>query len=184
MDKRTCAVDGCGRTPIGWDFCARHYRNWRFTRDPLTPPIPWQARFMTKIGHLDGSDCWMWLGALNPETGYGYFNQEGTIRLAHQVAYELGHGPMPAGLEPDHTCVNRPCVNWDHLEAVTHRENVLRSNSPAALQARSEVCPNDHHYTPANTLIIDGNRRCAICLYAKQERRNRTKREARARRYG
>jgi HNH endonuclease len=137
---------------------------------------------MAKVDRGDDDECWPWLGAVNEETGYGIFNQNGTTRAAHQIAYEIGHGPIPDGLEPDHGCRNRPCVNWWHLEAVTHQENVLRSYSPSALAARSEECPNRHRYTAETTLLIGGQRRCAICLAAKQQRRNLTKRQARMRR--
>lgn len=188
-EKRTfpvsrCRADGCNEKIVGWRLCVRHYQNWRFTGDPLTAPPPetWLTRFMAKIDRRSDDDCWPWLGALNSDTGYGYFNQDGKTRLAHQVAYEIAYGEIPAGMEPDHRCSNRPCVNWHHLEAVTHRENVLRSKGISAMYAHREHCPNDHPYTPDSTIWTEAGRRCAICLAAKMDRRNRTKREARMRR--
>lgn len=177
-----CSTAGCGGKIIGWGLCARCYQIWRYTGDPLVAlPPPWLLRFMAKVDRGGPGECWPWLGAINLETGYGLFNQNGTTRLVHQVAYEIGYGKIPEGLEPDHTCRNRPCVNWFHLEAVTHRENVLRSYSPSAIAAASDECPNGHRYTPETTLDVDGQRRCAICWAAKQERRNTTKRLARMR---
>lgn len=185
MDKRTlrvvdaCSTADCGGKVIGWGLCVPCFQRWRFSGDAAVEMPAWQTRFMCKVDRCGDDECWPWLGAINRETGYGYFNQNGTIRLAHQVAYEIGHGKIPPGLEPDHTCRNRPCVNWHHLEAVTHRENVLRSTSPSALAAQSDECPNGHKYTPDTTFYIGLQRRCDLCWTAKMERRNQTKREAR-----
>lgn len=57
---------------------------------------------------------------------------------AHRVAYELEREPIPPGLEPDHLCKNRACVRPDHLELVTHRENVLRGDGFYAKAHRGE----------------------------------------------
>src|SRR6202030_118623 len=67
------------------------------------------------------SGCWLWLGACN-EFGYGKF---GKVK-AHRFSYEREKGPIPDGLEIDHLCRNKSCVNPDHLEAVTHGENRRR----------------------------------------------------------
>lgn len=50
----------------------------------------------------------------------------GRDRPAHIVFYERAHGPVPAGLQLDHICRNRRCVNPDHLEPVTQAINVQR----------------------------------------------------------
>jgi len=81
-------------------------------------------------------------------------------------------------LEIDHLCRVRCCVNPDHLEAVTHRENILRGNTFAAVNAAKTHCPKGHEYTPENTRIHTGGRRqCIACSraydrarYAKQPR--------------
>lgn len=69
--------------------------------------------------------CWFWTG--NAEPGkYGYLFFDGRKRRPHEVSYERINGPIPAGLELDHTCEEKLCVRPDHLEAVTHKENVRR----------------------------------------------------------
>lgn len=70
--------------------------------------------------------CWIWGKNLN-DRGYGLFvGASATGRVAHRVIFERERGPVPAGLELDHLCRVRACVNPDHLEPVTHQENMRR----------------------------------------------------------
>ena len=71
------------------------------------------------------STCWYWAGAL--VDGYGSLSVHGRMKRAHRLYYELLIGKIPDGLELDHICRERSCVNPSHLEPVTSRENVLRS---------------------------------------------------------
>lgn len=71
-------------------------------------------------------ECWEWTGYITPK-GYGTFClRAGVTVWAHRLAYELTHGPFPAGLTIDHLCNNRGCVRPSHLEPVTQAENVRR----------------------------------------------------------
>lgn len=72
--------------------------------------------------------CWNWIGYRNPN-GYALKHHNGKQVPAHRYMWEKVNGPMPEGLEPDHLCRNRGCVNPDHVEPVTHTENVRRSRS-------------------------------------------------------
>lgn len=71
----------------------------------------------------DGAGCWPWLGRTTAREGYGQFDWRGTGVYAHRLAWEFTSGPIPAGMELDHLCHNRSCVNPDHLRPVTHKQN-------------------------------------------------------------
>jgi hypothetical protein len=68
------------------------------------------------------SGCWVWTGT-RTNGGYGVIYR----KRAHRLMYEQVNGPIPAGLELDHTCENPPCINPDHLDAVTRPEHIRRT---------------------------------------------------------
>lgn len=108
--------------------------------------------------------CWRWLGSFT-ERGYSQFWSKGKMRRAHVFSFALNGGVVPSGLELDHLCRNRGCVNPSHLEPVTHRENMLRSDSPPAWHIRQTHCLRGHEFTKENTkLSRSGERRCRKCI--------------------
>lgn len=121
------------------------------------------------------SGCWLWTGAVNPH-GYAKIRIDGTDWLGHRLAYELFVGPIPRGLELDHKCRVRSCINPDHMEPVTGRENILRGESVSAQNARKTHCNHGHKFMPENTYVYpNGHRVCRACKrridrtrYAKQ----------------
>lgn len=72
--------------------------------------------------------CWTWQLATDHK-GYGRLKRGGRMQFAHTYYWEQVHGPVPVGLELDHLCVNPPCCNPAHLEAVTPTENKRRSRA-------------------------------------------------------
>lgn len=103
--------------------CGRHAL--RGARGRLLP-VPVEERFWPKVDRRGPDECWPWLATLD-RYGYGTFHDGRRLTGAHRMAYELLRGPIPDGLELDHLCRTRGCVNPAHLEAVTHRENMGRS---------------------------------------------------------
>lgn len=141
--------------------CDRHYRQTRHER----PRISADERFWSyvdKSGPMHptlGTPCWLWKGRMNVG-GYGLFVTENKGNGAHRFAYQFAVGAIPDGLEIDHLCRNRRCVNPAHLEAVTHRENMRRA--PSALRSKTH-CPRGHAFDAANTYTHRGHRRCKLC---------------------
>jgi HNH endonuclease len=119
-------------------------------------------RFWPKVQKTDG--CWLWLAGRG-NTGYGSFWAGAEQTTAHRFAYELLVGPVPPGLDLDHLCRVRHCVNPAHLEPVTRNENLMRGTSTLiAIAAAKTHCPQGHEYTAKNTYLISGkHRKCRTC---------------------
>lgn len=114
--------------------------------------------------------CWLWTGYLT--NGYGRFKIHGERIMAHRWIYEKEKGAIPEGYEIDHICRQRNCVNPEHLEIVTPRENMARSLNQGARALREDKCIHGHDYTVENTYYSPrGYRRCRACMRIKDRKR-------------
>ena len=122
--------------------------------------------------------CWLWTGTINDQ-GYGISRRH---FRAHRIAYELLVGPIPDGLQLDHLCRVRNCVNPDHLEPVTARTNTRRGVGFAAQRAAQTHCKREHEFTEENTYIRrNGTRLCRTCAKEAENRRPHRKNHAKKR---
>lgn len=181
----SCSVEGCKRTGrLTRGYCGGHYQRWRATGDTgsaeLRKTKPPTRNLVDRIAaniEIDPeSGCWLWTGTKLPN-GYAVVPVTRSQAYAHRASYEAHVGPIPHGFEIDHIChtndadcregddcPHRSCVNPEHLEPVTRRENALRGHGFIAENAAKTHCPQEHEYTVENTYVKpNGTRRCRRC---------------------
>lgn len=134
-----------------------------------------EGRFWRLVDRSDPEECWVWLGTVL-NNGYGRFNRGDRHVVAHRFAYEAAVGPIPEGLDLDHLCRNRRCVNPAHLEPVTRSENLRRGDLHHNNGNRAKTaCRHGHPLEGANLYLTpNGRRQCREC----GRRRAREHREA------
>lgn len=151
--RALCSIEGCDREQHGRTWCKYHWQTWRRTGKPVLdrPVYPEPYRYAPPLL----KPCSIWRDVASGDAagsgGYAFV----TVRRdgkpvaipRHIAAYEERYGLVPEGLELDHLCRHRACYEPTHLEAVTHRENVLRGASPFAELARRTTCDRGHDLT-------------------------------------
>lgn len=184
MAKGNCSVDGCTREIHCKGLCRPHYiRQWKYgdprRGGPIRPRlIAAKADFWSLVdkdgpsilGRPDLGLCWVWLGRLDIG-GYGVFGTRNRSSVrAHHVSMELVGRNLGEGEESDHLCHtydlacpggrcrHRACVNPDHLEPVSHRENALRS-----VRARTGRCRQGHTLSVVGYRNGNPKRGCLTC---------------------
>jgi hypothetical protein len=156
-----CPACGGGKT---WGAKTCRDCSWAWRCQPL------EERFWAKVDkHGDG--CWLWTGATS--AGYGHIfvagrKGRGRLSLAHRVSYEMHVGPIPVGLDLDHLCRVRNCVNPAHLEPVTRQVNLARGIGFTMERRNSHRekthCPRGHEYVGENLYVRpSGHRVCRAC---------------------
>lgn len=190
MPKATeCNAPGCDN-PRGQrivrGYCRKHLYRWQKYGDPLAVErviaqgSP-EERWMTKVV-VESPGCWIWQGHTESR-GYGLYRYTvGRSMSAHRWVWEYLVGPIPDGLQLDHLCQVKCCVNPDHLEPVTARENSLRTYSVFANYARRTHCKHGHEYTPENTRYYPHTGNARHCLTCEREHSRKSAEARKARR--
>lgn len=137
-----------------------------------------EERLDSKIYRDGPNGCWLWQGTMVP-TGYGQFAPTKTTRTpAHRAVWKWLVGPIPDGLELDHLCRNKRCVNPEHLEPVTRLENIRRS-VPYRDHLRPTHCKWGHERTPENLYTTtQGGKACRECARIRNRDQMRRIRQA------
>lgn len=178
-----CAIDGCARLVDRSGFCAIHHYRWKRYGDPLKRTRlqgDLEGRFWQKVNQSGPTlkaglgPCWIWESRVGSGP-YGKFLVGRKLVSAYRFSYELLVGQIPTGLVLDHLCSNPPCVNPQHLEPVTQRENNRRGEGWGGRNARKQCCPRGHPYDETNTYLRpDGKGRdCLTCRRARSADRRR-----------
>jgi hypothetical protein len=128
--------------------------------------VPIKERILAKVSRAENG-CWLWRGKVGTN-GYAMFQIDRKYIRVHRASYQAFVGPIPAGLQIDHLCRNRACVNPQHLEPVTQRENTRRG-----FLSRKPTCPLGHEMT----ILRKGHRGCVICRRAYQRKQYAKHRE-------
>ncbi len=130
-------------------------------------------RFFEKVDF--SGDCWEWTASQNGGTGYGQFKWTSDRPIgAHRAVWQLLMGPIPDGMTIDHLCMNKICVNPDHLEVVTQKENNRRA--PLS-QSKRTHCPQGHPLFGENMRRYGGKRHCLSCVRRRNREYQRKKRK-------
>lgn len=143
--------------------------------------VPWNParahyKASARVGWIVAENgCHIWQAERN-HNGYGRVGVNGQTRRVHRVRYEQEIGPIPAGMQLDHfVCDNGPggCCNPHHCRPVTHRENILRCNSIAALNLAKTHCPQGHPLSGDNLIASEPvGRKCRTCALTRRRRYN------------
>lgn len=133
-------------------------------------------RLLPRI-QIQESGCWIWTGAKSH--GYGVLRIRRKNILVHRLMWELGNDrKIPGDLEPHHKCETSDCVRPSHLAIITHKQNILLSDCPAAKNSKKAQCSKGHRFTTENTLMYlrrrgkrtSWERICRACSHRRRER--------------
>lgn len=149
---KPCKVKGCDRMGYAHGMCQTHHSYWHRTGEVPThviKPNTLGATPRERIRAYSSIDpdtgCWEWTGTKN-KAGYGKVYDpanDGKPRMeyAHRVSYREFVGPIPDGHHIDHLCRNHACCNPEHLEPVTHAENMRRGLTSVTSSIELEIPP-------------------------------------------
>jgi len=141
------------------------------------PPKPPFENFQKHIKINKNSGCWEWQGSKDKD-GYGFFGSLKWGKRAHRFSYLYFKGKLIPNLTIDHLCKNKSCVNPQHLEQVTVKENLIRAeNQQSTINTKKTHCKRGHLLKGYNLIIKCGYKRtCRTCSNMTENIRRKEKR--------
>lgn len=136
--SRTCEHSECPRTFYAKGYCFAHYKRARAGSNmdaPFQRKGDYESKFWERVSKSES--CWNWTAGLSA-AGYGVMRYGKTDQLAHRISYRLSIGPIGEGLQIDHMCHNRACVNPKHLRVATDGLN-KQNRSGATRSSKSGI---------------------------------------------
>lgn len=142
MQNNACGIEQCEKPRYYLkEWCIMHYRRWQRNGDPEARQVyrgdP--AGSIAARSKREG-ECLIWTGAMSDD-GYGIMKVKGKTRQAHLVAWDLANGPIPEGMQIDHICYNRACLEPKHLRLATHSQNQWNQSGSTAASGYRNVYP-------------------------------------------
>ena len=161
-DLPICQAPECNSAAKNRSLCWAHYKRLRKYGSYDLPTV--MDRVTESVTIDPDTGCWVWNKSLE-RNGYARMSVGHKVEGVHRITYKERHGFIPDGFEIDHLCRNRACCNPDHLEAVEHRENLMRSPIAAARINSEKAKCNRGHELSGDNLAIDalGYRSCRAC---------------------
>lgn len=140
----------------------------RLTKQGRPWPAPlsddhYRRLFMEKVSPEPNTGCWIWMGVLD-ENLYGRVTIRRRTITSHRAAWILFRGFVGGRYKivVDHKCRQHWCVNPDHLEPVTYRENsVVRGMGKLQIAHRAGICTKGHKMVPRKNKPTQ--HRCLVC---------------------
>lgn len=155
-----CKIEKCSKPHDARGYCNTHYA-YMLRNNKLPPKISLEEKFWERV--VKTNTCWNWIGYIT-STGYGLIKYEKNTIHAHRLSLSIHNIELKKDLVIDHLCRNRKCVNPNHLEQVSLRENTLRGYGAPAVNKRKKECLNGHSFDEKNTFHTKiGTRQCRTC---------------------
>jgi hypothetical protein len=118
-----CSIEGCSRSTKSWNLCSRHYYKLRTKglNGDYNIVNDDEARFKSN-SIIDENGCWRW--RKSKSHGYGRTVVKRKATSAHRGSWTIFIGKIPSGMQVNHKCHVRDCINPDHLYLGDQKQNM------------------------------------------------------------